>query len=220
MTAVLIPALNAAQTLGELLSRLQSFVSRESIVVIDDGSTDATARIARESGAFVIQHGLNRGKGAALRSGFEYILGSSQYQSVITLDSDLQHEPDEIPKFLARAKQGSVDVIVGSRNRLGSGMPFHRLLSNTITSLLVGARTGVVMKDSQSGFRWISREVLSAITIESDGYEAETELLIQAARKGFTIDFVPIATIYGNEKSHMTHWQTTRRFLQVLMKEY
>ncbi len=220
MTAVLIPALNAAQTLSELLSRLQPFVSRESIVVVDDGSTDGTARIAQECGAFVIRHGVNRGKGAALRSGFEYILGKTQFRSVITMDADLQHDPDEIPKFAARWEQGSVDVIVGNRKRAGSGMPFHRVMSNAITSLLVSARAGVVMKDSQSGFRLISREVLSAVTIDSDGYEAETELLIKAARKGFTIDFIPIATIYGNERSHMTHWQTTKRFLQVLMKEY
>jgi glycosyltransferase involved in cell wall biosynthesis len=206
--------------LSELLSRLVFHVSRESIIVVDDGSTDSTGRIAREFGARVIQHGVNRGKGAALRSGFEYVLQRPQWNSVITLDADLQHDPDEIPKFVARSKQGNVDIIVGNRRRAGSGMPFHRLMSNTITSMLVGARAGLVMKDSQSGFRWISRKVLSTVSIESDGFEAETEFLIKAARKSFTIDFVPIATIYGKETSHMTHWQTTRRFLQVLMKEY
>ena len=220
MTAVLIPALNAAQTLSELLTRLQSFVPCEFVVVVDDGSTDATVRIAQEFGACVIRHGVNRGKGAALRSGFEYLMGKTQFRSVITLDADLQHDPAEIPKFVARWKQGSVDVIVGSRKRVRSGMPFHRVMSNAITSLLVSARAGVMIKDSQSGFRLISREVLSAVTIDSDGFEAETELLIKAARKGFTIDFVPIATIYRKERSHMTHWQTTKRFLQVLMKEY
>ena len=220
MIAVLIPALNAAQTLRELLSKVKSVVPRESIVVVDDGSTDATAGIAQESGAFVIQHVVNRGKGAALRSGFKHILGRPDFSCVITLDADLQHDPDEIPKFAARWKQGGVDVIVGCRRRLGSGMPFDRMLSNTITSLLVSARAGVVIKDSQSGYRCISREVLSAVEIESEGYEAETEMLIKAARKGFKIDSVPIATIYGKERSNMTHWQTTKRFLQVLLREY
>ena len=220
MTAVLIPALNAAQTLSEVLSKVRSFVPPESIVVVDDGSTDATARIARECGAYVIQHSVNRGKGAALRSGFEHILGKTEFRCVITLDADLQHDPDEIAKFVTRWKQGGADLIVGSRKRMGSGMPLQRIISNTITSLLVSARVGVVIKDSQSGYRCISREVLAAVEIEADGYEAETELLIKAARKGFKIDFVPIATIYGQERSYMTHWQTTKRFLQVLLKEY
>lgn len=220
MTAVVIPALDAAHTLSEVLLKVRSFVPPESIVVVDDGSTDATARIAEESGACVIRHGANRGKGAALRSGFQHVLRRTEFQCAITLDADLQHDPDEIPKFVARWKQGGVDIIIGSRKRVGSGMPFHRILSNAITSGLVSARAGVVMKDSQSGYRCLSREVLSAIEIESDGYEAETEMLIKAARRGFKIDFVPIATIYGKERSYMTHWQTTKRFLQVLLKEY
>lgn len=220
MTAVLIPALNAAQTLRELLPKINAFVPAEGIVVVDDGSTDDTARIAGESGAFVIRHSANRGKGAALRSGIEYILGRTEFRSVITMDADLQHDPAEIPKFLSRSKKGGAKIIVGARQRLGSGMPLHRMMSNAITSMLVSARTGARIEDSQSGYRFFSSEVLAAIRLESDGYEAETEMLIKAARKGFTIDFIPIATIYGNESSHMTHWQTTRRFLQVLLKEY
>jgi glycosyltransferase involved in cell wall biosynthesis len=220
MTRVLIPALNAAQTLGTLLSKVKSYVPPEGIVVVDDGSTDATAQIAEESGVFVIRHEANQGKGAALRSGFRHILGTSQFECVVTIDADLQHDPDEIPRFISRWKRRDVDIIIGSRKRAGSGMPFHRMLSNAMTSLLVSARAGVVIKDSQSGYRCISRAVLSAVEFESNGYEAETEILIRAARKGFIIDFVPIATIYGKERSHMTHWQTTRRFLQVLLKEY
>jgi glycosyltransferase involved in cell wall biosynthesis len=220
MTAAVIPALNAAQTLGQVLSKVRLFVAPQSVLVVDDGSTDATSRIAEESGVILIRHTVNRGKGAALRSGFEYILAHAEYGCVITLDADLQHDPAEIPKFIARWDQGGVDVIVGTRKRAGSTMPFHRRLSNIITSGLVSARAGVRIKDSQSGFRCISREVLSAIQFDSDGYEAETEMLIKAARRGFVIDFVPIATIYGTERSSMTHWQTTKRFLQVLLKEY
>jgi glycosyltransferase involved in cell wall biosynthesis len=220
MIAVLIPALNAAQTLGEVLQKVHSFVRPESIVVVDDGSTDETSRIAQEAGAYVIRHAANQGKGAALRSGFERILGEKQFQCVITMDADLQHDPAEIPKFVARWNEGGADLIIGNRKRVGSGMPFHRMLSNTITSLLVSARAGVVIKDSQSGYRCISRKVLSEIQFASNGFEAETEMLIQTARKGFAIDSVPIATIYGKERSYMTHWQTTKRFLHVLLKEY
>jgi glycosyltransferase involved in cell wall biosynthesis len=220
MTAVLIPALNAARTLSELLGKVREYIPPEATIVVDDGSTDATSRIAEEAGVLVIKHSVNRGKGAALRSGFEQVLSKTEYQCVITLDADLQHDPHEIPRFVERWKQGGVDVIIGARKRLGSQMPFHRILSNTITSLLVSARTGVAIRDSQSGYRCISRDVLSTIHLECDAFEAETEMLIKAARSGFRIGFVPIATIYGTEQSHMTHWTTTKRFLQVLLKGY
>jgi glycosyltransferase involved in cell wall biosynthesis len=220
MIAVLIPAYNAAETLAELLSLVQMFIPAKSILVVDDGSSDTTASIAQSSGVHLIQHGSNRGKGAALRSGIEYLLKETECECVLTLDADLQHDPGEIPKFLAKWQQRKTDVIVGHRRRLGSGMPLHRAMSNGITSFLVSARAGIEMKDSQCGYRCISREVLTSVTFVSDGFEAETEILVKAAQKGFRIDFVPIATIYGKERSAMTHWQTTKRFLQVLMKEY
>ena len=219
MTAVLIPAFNAAQSLGSLLERIPRNIVERCIVVVDDGSSDDTSRIAADAGAVVIRHEHNRGKGAALRSGFEYVLASTRSDSVLTMDADLQHDPAEISKFLAAWESGGTDLVLGCR-RFGSGMPIHRILSNVITSSLVSARTGVRIRDSQTGFRLIAREVLSSIKLESDGYEAETEFLIKAARRGFRISTVPIATIYGTAPSHMTHWKTTKRFLQVLLREY
>lgn len=219
MTAVLIPAFNAAQSLGSLLERIPQNIGDRCIVVVDDGSSDDTSKIATDAGAVVIRHERNRGKGAALRSGFKYVLASTRSDSVLTMDADLQHDPAEISKFLAAWESGGTDIILGCR-RFGFGMPIHRILSNTITSSLVSARTGVRIRDSQTGFRLIAREVLSCIEVEADGYEAETEFLIKAARKGFRISFVPIATIYGKAPSHMTHWKTTKRFLQVLLREY
>jgi glycosyltransferase involved in cell wall biosynthesis len=220
VVAVVIPAYNAASTLPELLRRATTFVEARDIVVVDDGSTDETGALASRSGVTLLHHVRNRGKGGALRTGFAFVKSSTRYDSVITMDADLQHRPEELPAFMkARENRGS-SIIVGCRNRVGTGMPLHRILSNTITSALVAARTGVMIKDSQSGYRLIGREVLDAISFESDGYEAETELLIKSALKGFTIEFIPITTVYGDERSHMTHWDTTRKFLQVLLKEY
>jgi len=220
VVAVLIPAYDAADTLPELLRRSRTFVEPRDTVVIDDGSSDPTGARALEAGVNVLRHPRNRGKGAALRTGFEFVRSSTRYDAAITMDADLQHCPEELPEFLkARAERGS-SIVIGYRSRLGTGMPFHRILSNTITSALVAARTGVAIKDSQSGFRLIGREVLDAISFQSDGYEAETELLIKSALRGFRIDFIPIATVYGGERSHMTHWDTTRKFLQVLLRDY
>ncbi len=220
MIAAVIPAYNADGTLTELLQRLSRHIGPKDTYVVDDGSTDATSKIVGQSGACLLRHDQNRGKGAALRTGIQRALSSEPYEAVFTLDADLQHDPEDIPVFLASWRRGGADVLVGSRKRFGSGMPLHRILSNVITSALVSVRAGTTIKDSQSGFRLISTEALSAISVESNGYEAETEFLIRAATKGFKIGFVPIATIYGNAKSHMTHWETTTRFLQVLLRKY
>ncbi|MCX6135622.1 MAG: glycosyltransferase family 2 protein [Ignavibacteriales bacterium] len=220
MTAVIIPAFNAEKSMSSLLSGIRKYVGSDAIVVVDDGSSDGTAAAGRDNGVVVISHAVNRGKGAALRTGIEHILASPRYDSVITMDADLQHDPEDIPKFLAAWQARDGDLILGSRGRFGSGMPAHRVLSNTITSALVSARTGVRIRDSQTGFRLISRQVLVAVKVDSDGYEAETEILIKAARKGFRISSVPIETIYAGAPSHMTHWKTTKNFLHVLLREY
>lgn len=220
MIAVVVPAYNAAETLKPLLNRLQSYVLLDHVFVVDDGSTDATCVVARESGAHLIRHERNRGKGAALRTGFDHLLQHGDYEAALTIDADLQHDPVDIPAFLREWEKGKYQLLIGARRRLGSGMPAHRVLSNSFTSFLVSARTGQLIIDSQSGFRLISSDILSSVSTVSDGFEAETEFLIRTALKGFRIGFVPVATIYGTAGSHMTHWATTRNFLSVLLKEY
>lgn len=219
-TAILIPAFNASESLPELFERLQLFVNIADIVVVDDGSTDHTSDIAKTVGATCLQHERNFGKGRALRTGFDHIIRSTSYDSVVTMDADLQHRPEELPIFLSYREAIRPDMLIGYRKRWGTNMPLSRKLSNSITSSLLSARTGRQIRDSQCGFRLIARSVLEEVRTTVDGYEAETEQLIKAARKGFGIEFVPIQTVYANEKSHMTHVPTSLRFLHVLLKEY
>ena len=136
------------------------------------------------------------------------------------MDADLQHRPEDIPRFIERHRLLRRNIIIGSRLHQLKGMPFHRILSNTITTFLVRARTGVDVADSQSGFRFISMDVVTSIRLDSTGYEAETELLIKAALKGFTVDAIPIDTIYAGEKSHMKHIETTVQFIRTLFRQY
>ncbi len=220
MIAAVIPAYNAAETLRPLLERLEPYVAAEHVYVVDDGSMDATAAVANKGGVHVLHHPMNRGKGAALRTAFVYLEQQKRYDAVLTIDADLQHDPGDIPAFIREWQKGAFDLIVGARKKIGTRMPVHRVLSNLMTSFLVSARTGRMIKDSQSGFRLISLAMLSAVETESDGFEAETEFLIRAALRGFRIGFIPVATIYGTSGSHMTHWNTTKRFLSVLLKEY
>ncbi|MBI3580211.1 MAG: glycosyltransferase family 2 protein [Ignavibacteriales bacterium] len=220
MIAILVPAYNAAATVKVLIPKLLAYVNSSQIIVVDDGSSDDTFAIAKANGAAVLRHERNQGKGAALKTGFEFVRSSAQFDAVVTLDADLQHCPEDLPAFLEARIRTRANMIIGYRARLGTAMPVSRILSNSITSALVSARTGAFIKDSQCGYRLLGREVLENIMIESNGYEAETEFLIKAARKGFSIQFVPIQTVYNGERSYMTHWHTTKRFIQVLMKEY
>jgi glycosyltransferase involved in cell wall biosynthesis len=218
--AVLIPAFNAERTLGQLLANVAQQVPVSNILVVDDGSTDSTASVARHHSVIVIQHKVNQGKGAALNTGFRELANNTGIDALVTLDADLQHRPEDIASFVHMQERSGAEIVVGNRNRVGTSMPVHRRISNTITSFLVSARTGKAIPDSQCGFRLLTKEAYASIRTESSGFGAETEFLIKAARRGFRIESVPIGTIYDNEGSHMRNWETTVSFIRVLFKDY
>ncbi len=218
--SVLIPAYNAEIFFRELTDRLHSSMGDIRIIVVDDGSIDNTAEIARSAGATVLRHDKNRGKGAALQTGFDFIKNKADIKFILTMDADLQHRPEDIQKFFDAQQQTEADIIVGWRERIGTKMPVHRIISNSLTSSLLSLKTGIKIKDSQCGFRLIRKNVIENIRLESNGYEAETELLIKAALLKYKIEFVPVSTVYGSEKSYMTHWATTINFIKVLFRKY
>ncbi len=217
--AVIIPAYNAADSLPALFERTVSVLPKENIFLVNDGSRDETKRIAEKFGVTVISHGSNFGKGAALQTGFDAVL-KNNFDAVITMDADLQHQPEDIPRFTEMYSQTKCDVIIGNRLQNKQGMPIHRVLSNTITTGLVRLRTGAAISDSQSGFRFITRKVIERIKLHSTGFEAETEFLIKAASLGVSFGSLSIETIYSGEKSNMTHLQTTINFIKILFKRY
>jgi glycosyltransferase involved in cell wall biosynthesis len=217
--AVIIPAFNAAATLPRLLDRTAAIVPASNIIIVDDGSTDTTADIVARYSVQLIRHERNAGKGAALQTGFTAAL-QNNFDAVITMDADLQHQPEDIPRFVQMFDLTNDNIIIGSRLHNKKGMPLHRILSNSITTYLVGARTGKNITDSQSGFRFITANVLYRVTLVSNGFEAETEFLIKAASCGFSFGALPIDTIYAGEKSHMTHVATTMNFIKVLFRQY
>lgn len=213
-TCVLIPSFNAEKSLGSLLEKIAQYVNKKDTVVIDDGSRDNTSTIALEKGVTLLRHSVNRGKGEALKTGFQYAL-NSDYQAVITIDADGQHDPELLPHLL---KVRDYDIVIGSRMRHRKNMPFMRVLSNKITSLLISIITGQKIEDSQSGYRIIKAQVLRNITLITSHYETESELLIKAIRKGYSVGFCDINTVYADEKTSINPLLDILRFVKLIVK--
>jgi len=212
---LLIPAYNEAKAIGQVVSAACKVM--ESVVVVDDGSQDGTAQIAEDAGAFVIRYEVNRGKGAALKTGFQYALDHG-YDALITMDSDGQHAVDDIPTFLKAYDERGSGIILGSRMHDISTMPVIRRFTNKLTSLVGSLLARQRLSDSQSGFRLISTDVFRAVELETSGYEMESEILIKASRAGFRISSVPIKTIYGEEVSKINPVVDTCRFFRLFFR--
>jgi glycosyltransferase involved in cell wall biosynthesis len=156
------------------------------IIVVDDGSTDSTARIGREMGVTLLRHRENRGKGRALRTGFAHAMENG-YQAVITLDADGQHDAGEIPRFVEFYRRENPDLIIGSRASQFNEMLWLRRFWNRLGARAVSRLTGIPVSDSQSGYRLIRTEVLRGVSLTTSTYETEMELLIKACKKGYRV---------------------------------
>jgi glycosyltransferase involved in cell wall biosynthesis len=213
----IIPAYQAVSYLKGVIDSTKDRVSE--ILVVDDGSTDGTSEIAQTCGATVIRHDLNRGKGAALKTGFAYAI-EHEYEAVITLDADGQHEPKFISDFLsAHAKTGAA-MIIGSRLQDKADMPWQRRCSNIMTSRVLSILLRTKIEDSQSGYRLILTAMLKQLNLESDRYQLETEIIIKAVKAGFKIAFVPIKVIYGLDfPTSIRGWTDTFRWIKLVLKE-
>ena len=212
---VLIPAYNEEKEIGGLLDSLKK--KGLSILVVDDGSSDSTSKIAKEKADIVLRNERNLGKGGALRKGIKYLLDNVEFDYLITMDADNQHSPSDIDSFIECAKEGYAFVI-GNRMERHYGMPLIRVLTNRFMSLLISFIVKQNIPDSQCGFRMIRRDVLEHICIETDKFEIESEILIKAAKNNFPIKSVPIKSIYFKNHSSKIHpLYDTFRFLRFIV---
>jgi len=194
-TCVLIPAFNEASHITKVVEGAREYV--ETVIVIDDGSSDGTAELARNAGAFCIESPTNGGKASALRRGINYAVAQN-FTHAVTLDGDGQHLPQDIPALLRASQETGADLVIGARSFDRALMPRARYYSNTIGSRWASALVGREIKDSQSGFRLFRLETLNRIKLRSRRYEFEMEALIKLGRAGCIIAHAPIHMVYDN----------------------
>ncbi|MFA6217106.1 MAG: glycosyltransferase family 2 protein [Candidatus Omnitrophota bacterium] len=215
-TCVIMPAYNESRAVEGLVKSILG--QNLEIILIDDGSSDNTASLARNSGAIVLLNPQNIGKGASLNKGFDFAL-SREFDAVVTMDADGQHLPEEVTHFIALAEQSNAGILIGNRMNQLRTMPFIRIQTNKLMSWIISQLCKQKIPDSQCGFRLIRKEVLSKINLKTYKYEAESEILIQAARLGFTIKSIPVKTVYQGEKSNIHPVWDTIRFIRFIIKE-
>lgn len=213
--AALIPSFREENRIAEVVQRTRAQLGH--VLVVDDGSPDSTAQKARDTGADVIRHEVNRGKGAAIKTGFRDLLDRG-FEFVLILDGDGQHLPEEIPLFLEEANKTHAKFVVGNRMADTRKMPRVRVLTNRYMSWQISRVCGQPIPDTQCGFRMIHRDVVPHLFCESNAYDYETEMLFIAAQRGFKISAVPVSTVYADEKSKIHPIRDTLRFFKLLSR--
>lgn len=210
---VIVPAYREGGRIGAVVRGIRGQMA--DVIVVDDGSDDATALEAEAAGAVVVRHERNKGKGAALETGFQEARERG-FAFVITMDGDGQHDPGDISAFVGAYRETGIPVLVGSRMEDVKAMPLVRWLTNRFMSWLISREMGQKVPDTQCGYRLYSLDVLAGIRVASGGYAAESEILMDLSHRGVRIGSVPVATIYGTEKSKIHPVRDTIRFFRML----
>jgi glycosyltransferase involved in cell wall biosynthesis len=228
-----IPCLNEARTIAELVRAVTRELRTDFeqagaatiapdqgspyVIVVDDGSTDTTGKLAAQAGARVLAHSHVRGKGRALATGLQEArrLG---FEKAFVLDGDGQHAPADIQAFLKCAHETGVQLIVGNRMLQAQGMPWVRRVVNRWMSRRLSKLAGRPLPDSQCGFRLIDLKTWSALAISAEHFEIESEMLLAFIAAGAQVEFVPIQVIYKTEQSKIHPWRDTWRWFRWLRR--
>jgi glycosyltransferase involved in cell wall biosynthesis len=210
-----IPFYNESDTLKTVVQNTLNFV--DAVIAVNDGSTDNSENeIDNIENVFTVNLKENSGKGKALQTGFEKAR-SLNFATIITLDADRQHDPDFIPEIVKELE--NFDIVIGNRLKNLKSMPLLRIISNRITSWLLTLKIGQEIPDSQCGFRGYRIRVIESVSTIYSGFEAESEILVLAAKNGFKIGFVDVPTVYTDRQSKMRPVKTILGFLKVLINK-
>jgi len=195
---ILIPAFNEAKVISSVITSIPkklSGISSINVVVLNDGSNDDTASQAKAAGVQVISHSLNRGLGAAIKTGFTYAK-DNKADILVTFDGDGQHDPADIVKIIKPIISKKADLVIGSRFKKKQKVPIDRFIINWLANMSTFVFYGVMSSDSQSGLRAFSKKALNLIDFKAERMEFSSEILLEAKRHKLTISEVGIAAIY------------------------
>ena len=221
--AIVIPAYNEASTLRDVVVR--ALPHADTVIVVDDGSTDATTASVAGLPVALLRHAQNEGKAASLWDGFEAALAAGA-DLVVTLDGDGQHRPEDVPRLVAAAQQNPSRIVIGARTGRRERAPAERRMANGVADFFVSWAAGHAIADTQSGERAYPVALLRSV-IASDGvrhdrtasFTLESEMLIVAARLGYETVAVPIASIYlSNRASHFRPVRDIARIGAMLLR--
>jgi glycosyltransferase involved in cell wall biosynthesis len=213
--AAVIPAYLEEKHIADVVRR--TLVQLENVLVIDDGSPDATAATARNAGAEVIVHPQNLGKGESIKTGLRRWLDRN-LNYVVILDGDGQHLPEEIARFLEAASSTRAELLIGTRMQDVREMPFVRRAVNRYMSNKISLLCGQSIPDTQCGFRMMHRSLIPDVLGGAERFDYETEMLILASRKGCRVESVPITTVYSDEVSSIHPVRDTIRFFKLIRR--
>jgi len=212
-----IPVYNHFDRVGEIVPIITRYIPSSAIVIVDDGSKESYHKENMMKGEMIniIRHSQNMGKGAALKTGMHW-LQDNGFSQALCLDADGQHDPDDIPKFIQLA--GKADIIIGNRMKDLSTMPFHRRVSNLLTSAFIRRKSHLPVKDSQNGFRLVNIAKILSLDLSASGFQFESEMLILAGKNGFSLLNVPVKTLYNDAPSSINHLADTYKFIRLMLK--
>ncbi|MEW6233838.1 MAG: glycosyltransferase family 2 protein [Candidatus Omnitrophota bacterium] len=204
---ILIPCYNCGRAVLNVIDGCRAYTPR--ILAVNDGSVDDTAACLAESGAAVIGWPVNRGKGAALREGFDYWLKQDDWNVLITLDSDGQHDPADLPLLLDVFQRTRADIVIGRRSFNVKDVPPLRRWANNLSSSLISWIASCPIHDFQSGYRLHSRVALQSLLprLSTATFALETEILLLAHRLGMRLEETNIRCIYSQDSSRRSSWR-------------
>ncbi|MGV8141882.1 MAG: glycosyltransferase family 2 protein [Candidatus Woesearchaeota archaeon] len=218
-TFIVIAAYNEGRSISKVISRLKK-AGYHNVVVVDDGSKDDTYDVSFDAGATVLKHVVNRGQGAALKTGIDYSLDSGA-DMIVTFDADGQHRVEDIKAMINPVQSGKYDITVGSRFLKSVDMPFFRRLTLKIAVLVVWFFYGAKMTDAHNGFRVMNRKAAKTINITSDRMEHASQIVEEIHKKNLRFKEVPVTILYTDYSMKHGHGgiiQAVRVFARMLLR--